>query len=66
MINSKYLEDIKNINTFISSDSIISPSAQILMNSIILGKSIIKDDAIIGPNSIIIDSVINNVLNTNY
>lgn len=59
MINSKYLEDIKNINTFISSDSIISPSAQILMNSIILGKSIIKDDAIIGPNSIIIDSVIN-------
>ena len=57
MLN-KYLKEIENKNTHISKDSIISPKAKILMNSIILGKSVIEDDSVIGPNSIIIDSVI--------
>ena len=59
MINNKYLNEIQNINTYISSESTISSKAKVLMGSVILGKSVIKDDVIIGPNSIIIDSIIN-------
>lgn len=60
MINSKYHDELKDINVFISKDSIVSPKAKILFNSVILGESEIKDDAVIGPNSIIIDSIILN------
>ena len=58
MINSKYYDDLKDINIYISPESIVSSTAKILFNSVILGKSEIKDGAVIGPNSIIIDSVI--------
>ena len=59
MINKKFHDELKDLNVYISEESIVSPNAKILFNSIILGKSEIKDDAVIGPNSIIIDSVIN-------
>lgn len=59
MINNKYHKELKDLNIYISPDSNVSPNAKILFNSIILGKTEIKDDAVIGPNSIIIDSVIN-------
>ena len=58
MINSKYYDELKNVNVYISLESKVSDKAKILYNSIILGKSEIKDDAVIGPNTIIIDSVI--------
>ena len=73
MINSLYINNIRNINTFISEESIISPTATILMNSIILGKSHVKDNCVIGPNTIIVDSVIeegsiviNSFINNSY
>lgn len=58
MIDNKYNDELKNINVFISSDSVVSDKAKILFNSVILGKCEIKDDVIIGPNSIIVDSII--------
>ena len=58
MINSKYYEELKNINVYISEESKISDKARILFNSVILGKTEIHDDVVIGPNSIIIDSII--------
>ena len=58
MINSKYYDELKNVNVYISFESKVSDKAKILYNSIILGKSEIKDDAVIGPNTIIIDSII--------
>ena len=59
MINKKFHDELKDLNVYISEESIVSPNAKILFNSIILGKSEIKDDAVIGPNTIIINSVIN-------
>ena len=58
MIDNKYNDELKNINIYISKDSVVSDKAKILFNSVILGKCEIKDDVIIGPNSIIVDSII--------
>lgn len=58
MIDSKYINEIKGINIYISEESKVSDKAKILFNSLILGKSEIKDDAVIGPNTILIDSVV--------
>ena len=58
MIDSKYINEIKSINIYISEESKVSDKAKILFNSLILGKSEIKDDAVIGPNTILIDSVV--------
>ena len=58
MLDSKYIDEILNLNVYISKESKVSDKAKILFNTIILGNSEIKDDAVIGPNSIIIDSVI--------
>ena len=67
MIPDKYLNEIKDLNTYISKESKVSNSAKVLFNSIILGSSIIQDNAIVGPNSIIVDSMIcsgANILNS--
>lgn len=58
MILDKYIDEVKNLNVYISAEAKVSEKAKILFNSVILGKSIILDDAVIGPNSIIIDSII--------
>ena len=58
MLNNKYFKELEKLNIYISEESTVSDKAQILFNSVILGKSEIKDDAVIGPNSIIVDSVI--------
>lgn len=58
MLDNKFVDEIKEINIYISKDSKVSDKAKVLFNSVILGKSEIKDEAIIGPNSIVIDSVI--------
>ena len=58
MIDSKYVNEIKGINIYISEESKVSDKAKILFNSLILGKSEIKDDAVIGPNTILIDSIV--------
>lgn len=55
MFYDYYLE-LEKINCYISSDSIISPKAKILYNTIVLGPSVIEDDAIIGPNAVVINS----------
>ena len=60
MLNNKYFKELENLNIYISEESKVSDKAQILFNSVILGKCEIKDDAVIGPNSIIVDSVILN------
>ena len=39
MINSKYYDELKNVNVYISFESKVSDKAKILYNSIILGKS---------------------------
>lgn len=59
MIDEKYNRLLINKNIIIDSNSYVDKSSIILANSIILGNSKILKNAIIGPNSVIIDSVIN-------
>ena len=58
MLDNKYIDELKGINIYISTESKVSDKAKILFNSMILGKSEINDEAIIGPNTIIVDSII--------
>lgn len=57
MLNLFY-EELKNKNIYISKESKISDKAIILFNTIILGNSVIEDDAVIGPNTTIINSIV--------
>ena len=58
MLDNKYIDELKGINIYISTESKVSDKAKILFNSMILGKSEINDEAIIGPNTIIVDSIV--------
>lgn len=53
-------EELKDLNIFISSNSVIQNGAKIYYNSCILGDSIVYKDAVIYNNSTIIDSTIRN------